>query len=804
MSGAVAAHASYNGSGTQGLAVTNKISDSTSGDVTSVFWNENDTTRQLLYGSTTLEVPTSGSGKNASWGGSQIFTVNNDIDCVGDMYMSLTVEMNQPTTPAPTTPESSLLPLAGGWGFRFADGASPNTERHVREAAAQGIPFPTETTHANPTPLTDYTITQTTLSDNSKQSNVTAAFVRSTATPSPVSASTPNSLAARVSLNGLTAQLDNLFTGTEITGQGDSTLLTSILKRDTPGDATVYSGGYFKKLKPGETHTTTRYDSSGANPVTYETSPPNGWAWIDDKVQIVDFTIHDLAEMVKFYNDTTYKVYGLSFWNDFTAYDAAAAASAFISQAKWNEINAASRKSGEERMTIDDAIQAYHWYQITAYNNFPSGAVRNKSIPSVPRHAVVGDEIASNNTAINPSWEALFRSVPDQAELPPTGNFLVQGWGDSTLKSRVKFPLANIIKRVEFQVGTQIWQTLEYNDLLSINATEISESSYDRLGLQTSGFVKADGSREAPGIPSWSPGRKYQAFIPLKMLTKTLGPQLENFTQNSEDGYLMAAAPHQNVKIKVHYANFSDIWDTTTPSRAYPAYSASVVDKFERTVGTGTYVSNAAIDWTPNATLTTKLYAQHMIMSNEEREQMKNMPNGIPKRLKMTQNVNTMMPQKIYPDQPIIIDLDHYSLYASHLIISASFIGLGGKNQKSAPSIKHAELKLNSSSFSGQLDGELLRGITNKSLGLYANDFAIDKQELDSSMGYYVFPLASRQGGGSSVPLNRFDNIRLSLTFTHDELTSSGFAIPQGTINVTCVGETTGLYKDGAASLAMY
>ena len=173
-----------------------------------------------------------------------------------------------------------------------------------------------------------------------------------------------------------------------------------------------------------------------------------------------------------------------------------------------------------------------------------SGAVRNKSIPSVPRHAVVGDEIASNNTAINPSWEALFRSVPDQAELPPTGNFLVQGWGDSTLKSRVKFPLANIIKRVEFQVGTQIWQTLEYNDLLSINATEISESSYDRLGLQTSGFVKADGSREAPGIPSWSPGRKYQAFIPLKMLTKTLGPQLENFTQNSEDGYLMAAAPH--------------------------------------------------------------------------------------------------------------------------------------------------------------------------------------------------------------------------------------------------------------------
>ena len=36
MSGATAAHASYNGSGTQGLAVTNKVNDT--GDIMSVFW----------------------------------------------------------------------------------------------------------------------------------------------------------------------------------------------------------------------------------------------------------------------------------------------------------------------------------------------------------------------------------------------------------------------------------------------------------------------------------------------------------------------------------------------------------------------------------------------------------------------------------------------------------------------------------------------------------------------------------------------------------------------------------------------
>jgi hypothetical protein len=273
------------------------------------------------------------------------------------------------------------------------------------------------------------------------------------------------------------------------------------------------------------------------------------------------------------------------------------------------------------------------------------------------------------------------------------------------------------------------------------------------------------------------------------MLTKSIGPQLENFTQQSEDGYLMAAAPHQNVKIKVHYNNFNDIFNTT-----------NVHAKEVFTGPGGDYVTQPPVVWTPTATLSTKLYAQHMIMCNEEREQMKNMSNGIPKRLKMTQNVNIQVPQKLYPDQAITVDLDHYSIYSSHLIISATFPGL---STVSMPTLKYAELKLNSSSFSGQLDGSLLRGITNKTLGLYSNQFNLDKEMLDSGIGYYVFPLASRAFGGSSIPLNRFDNIRLLLTFDHPDITTSGTSY-QGTINVTGVGETTGLYKAGAASLAMY
>ena len=78
MSGAVAAHAAYNGSGTQGLAVTNKIHDD-DGDVMSVFWNKNDTTRQLLHGSTVIEIPSSsGTGGGSQFNSTQIFDINND------------------------------------------------------------------------------------------------------------------------------------------------------------------------------------------------------------------------------------------------------------------------------------------------------------------------------------------------------------------------------------------------------------------------------------------------------------------------------------------------------------------------------------------------------------------------------------------------------------------------------------------------------------------------------------------------------------------------------------------------------
>ena len=179
-------------------------------------------------------------------------------------------------------------------------------------------------------------------------------------------------------------------------------------------------------------------------------------------------------------------------------------------------------------------------------------------------------------------------------------------------------------------------------------------------------------------------------------------------------------------------------------------------------------------------------------MCNEEREQMKAMSMGLPKRLKMSQNVTQMISTGI----PTTIDLDHFSLYASHLVITA--FGAPSDGYTFTDAITDVELKLNSSSFAGTLSAPLLQGPMSDMLGLHFNAHTSagtnSKELLEGNYSTYVFPLASRAYSGSGVPLNRFDNIRLTVT--------PGSAVQK--IVVTCVGETTALYKNGAASLAMY
>ena len=323
------------------------------------------------------------------------------------------------------------------------------------------------------------------------------------------------------------------------------------------------------------------------------------------------------------------------------------------------------------------------------------------------------------------------------------------------------FALLDCIKRIEFMVGTQVWQTLESADIGSLNATEMSEDAYESFFLAMSGGFNENQTRNSVDIASNAAStdvssKSITGVLRIPALSRSVGPKFSKYADITENSYLLAGAPNQTVKIKVYMAS------KTTP---FPGF-------------------------------TLKLFGQCIVMCNDEREQIKTMPMGIPKRLKMTQNSTssfvsaTTNPADSLQNVICKMDLDHFSLYASHIILVINGKGLDNS------SITDVELKLNSSSFSGVLQGALLTGPAADALGLFSNGIYLDTANYANN--YYVFPLASKAYGASSVPLNRFDNIRLEMNVAiigDDEAFS---------ISATCVGETTALYKGGAASLAMY
>lgn len=588
MSGAVAAHAAYNGSGTQGLAVTNKIQDQ-EGDVMSVFWNKNDTTRQLLHGSTILEVPASGNNGNVDFGGSKIFTINNDIDCLGELYlnMKVTVENN------------------------FTSNRTGFFENSGKHTAGQVAPFGAG-------------------ANNSSVGTTTGAGYKTGDVITIAAASA-------------TGNRDAKLLVTEI---GTGGTVTSFVVTD-PGVGVV----------------------AGTNKATTTTA--------------TGVTTTATIDVVL----TTANTTGLTFSAD------------------------------------------------TPSLKFKLGA------------------------------------------------------------------LTNIIERIEYQVGTQIWQTLEKDDVRVVYNTEMSEAAYNSVSRRGRPTTPSSSVYDTSvSDTNWSGnGQDLDVTFIIPALTKTLAPQLETFSNISESGYPLAAAPHQSVKVKIYLANRGDIsfkipaGITVSQGTKEPfavENSQYLSDISYTSIYSGTSAAQeVSLGPAPISLKSIKLYAKHMIMCNEEREQMKAMPLGLPKRLKMTQNALITDVSNV---QQKTIDLDHFSLYASHLIISGNL----GKDIY----IKSAELKLNSSSFSGVLPAHMLDYAAASSLGLYVNrNIEDDQSEALDGVGILVFPLSSSAYSGSSVPFNRFDSIRLSLTFTGTPPSDDN---PY--ISITCVGETTALFKGGAASLAMY
>jgi|694.fasta_scaffold00200_44 hypothetical protein len=419
-----------------------------------------------------------------------------------------------------------------------------------------------------------------------------------------------------------------------------------------------------------------------------------------------------------------------------------------------------------------------------------------------------------------------------------------------------------LIDRVEFMIGTQIWHTLTGNDIKVITQTTKAESCSDILskqiacerwivGDQDNKVFPADASSltqtKKTGSTGTSPAEEVKCVLWLPAMSADLSAPLRKFYNITENGYMMAAAPQQSVKIKVTFTSGSatgkfkvtavtaaqnkDIYpipttNTTTLSTAVLDASGVIFDlpiptdvnvaadadaydyyPFKRLViGHQNDAAEATVAALVHVAALTigraRLFGKQIMLCKEERDQIRSVPNGLPYRIKMSQSIKAELPTS---DEKTI-DLDSFSLYASHLIISGDFVGAN---------IISAELKLNSSSFSGSIPALLLRNDMAESLHLYSGRTLVNphvqRGKYMENLGRFeraplVFPLASTAFSGSSVPLNRFDSIRLILKFSARPTLPTGRTQSLTTfgITVTCVGETTVLYKGGAATLAMY
>jgi hypothetical protein len=420
------------------------------------------------------------------------------------------------------------------------------------------------------------------------------------------------------------------------------------------------------------------------------------------------------------------------------------------------------------------------------------------------------------------------------------------GTGVKILAVPAPFSMYDLIERIDIEVGNQIWQTLEREDIRVVNSTELDPSAFAESAALTSPNLNGRGNVTRTQLRTLTAGTSpnnpvtgAMAWIVIPGFTKTIGPKLPKYSQQSQDGYPMAAAAFNTFKVRV---KFRDAFPTTLTTAAVASFTpdsnlevaavaaadaASTIafknSRFQINEDVPYYVmqnniasASAAALTLPSFTLNKngtaainacRLFAKQIVMCNQERTSIKSLTNGFPKRIKMTQNAFV---SDVGGSNQKTIDLDTFSLYASHLIITGNVgNGIG---------LKSVELKLNSSSYSSVLPSVLLDAQAAESMGLYSNKFLFPGEEGGGSgssaaaasgqlkeyrahngFGTYVFPLASRAYGASSVPLNRFDAIRLTLTFTGAAVVS-----PHTFINVTCCGQTVANFLNNNVSLAMY
>ena len=420
-------------------------------------------------------------------------------------------------------------------------------------------------------------------------------------------------------------------------------------------------------------------------------------------------------------------------------------------------------------------------------------------------------------------WDKQFNSVPDGAYYPPLkGDYQNPQWADSDLKSKVDFPIFNILKKIEIIVNDKVWQTIENKDLLSIYSTEMTESLYNVFGSNSRGRTLSDGTRKENSNEKWIPGKSYDLTIPIPGFTSSVDPRFNNFTNISENGFLAGIAPDSKFTVKVYYNELEKIWDTNNvsamqgyraPIYRVPHVTTKIEDgqdsngnpsslvkdgaRYETTgksSGTGLYVTNVPEPWNPKISFNSKMYGQKIVMNREELDKLKNTPGGINKVINTSQSINTNL-LNITGLKPLSVNLDSLSLYASHIIINLEYFDV-----LKMPYLKTAQLFLNSKPHS-ILEASFMKTFSTKTLGLYNNEYNNDKDNLNSTVNNYVYPLASKAFGGSSIPFSKFDSISMEFIFDTPLYEDSGEILSSVNINVLARGKAGLLYKDGSAKM---
>lgn len=411
-------------------------------------------------------------------------------------------------------------------------------------------------------------------------------------------------------------------------------------------------------------------------------------------------------------------------------------------------------------------------------------------------------------------WDKQFKSVPDGAYYPPLkGDYQNPEWADSDLKSKVDLPLLQIIKKIEIIVNDKVWQTIENADLLSIYSTEMTESLYQTTISNARGRSLSDGTCKENSKERWIPGKRYNLTIPIPGFTSSVDPRFNNFTNNSENGFLAGIAPDSKFKVKVYYNELEKIWDInnvsamqgyTAPIYRVPHVTTKIEDgqdsngnpsslikygaRYETTgksSGTGLYLTNVPEPWNPKISFNTKMYGQKIVMNREELDVLKNTPDGITKKIKLSKNVSNRF-INVSRNKILSMNLDEISMYTSHLIINVEYTNISTK-----PYLKTAQLFLNSKPHS-ILDGLFMRGISTKTLGIYSNEYGNNM--------YYIYPLSNKAFGGSSVSFSKFDSIRLELIFDSQSVSISNKILSEFiNVSVTARGQGSVSYKNGTA-----